>query len=86
MKLQRLSRRVFEEDDDELTKFTKLIEHMFKQNIAHNVWMQPCPENNKFDRFLNSFPTTLPKHQSVTTTKHHGAITHPNPMKKIHLS
>lgn len=48
-----------EEDEDEMSKFTKLIEYLFKYKIAVNKWMQPCPANNKFDKFLNSFPTKL---------------------------
>lgn len=70
--------RLFDEGDNELEKFTKLIERMFKLKIAKNTWMQPCPENNKFDRFLNSFPTTLVSHQ--TAPQHESAT------KKINQS
>lgn len=44
---------------NELDEFSKLIERLFKRKIALNSWKQPCPENNKFDRFLNSYPNTL---------------------------
>lgn len=75
---RQLPKRLFEEGDNEMDKFTKLVERLFKLKIAKNVWMQPCPENNKFDRFLNSFPTTLVSHQ--TEPQHQSAI------KKNHLS
>lgn len=52
-----------------VNQLTRLIEYMFKAKIAKNQWMQPCPENNKFDRFLNSFPTRLQHNKETAIEK-----------------